>query len=266
MGEKFKGVIKLDVRDSVPDWAPYEPKRAPEGAPNVLFVLYDDTGLAAWSPYGGRINMPTLDKLAANGPDLLAVAHDGALLADPLDAPDRPQPPPQRHAPAITEGANGFPGAARPHPGRVRHGRPGPPGQRLEHVLARQEPQRPRAGRRLRRRAASSGRCRRASTASTASSAARPTSGTRTWSRTTSFIDQPYTPGGGLPPLQGPRRPGASACSATRRPATRRSRGSCGSAPAPTTRRTTRRRTTSTSTRASSTTATRPTASGCWRA
>ena len=63
----FKGVIKLDVRDSVPDWEPYTPKRAPEGAPNILFVLYDDTGLAAWSPFGGRINMPTLQKLADNG-------------------------------------------------------------------------------------------------------------------------------------------------------------------------------------------------------
>ena len=30
-------------------------------------------------------------------PDVLAVAHDGALLADPLHAPDRTQPPPERH-------------------------------------------------------------------------------------------------------------------------------------------------------------------------
>src|SRR6266581_4003886 len=63
----FKGVIKLDVRDSVPDWGPYTPTRAPAGAPNILFVLYDDTGLAAWSPFGGRINMPTLQKLADRG-------------------------------------------------------------------------------------------------------------------------------------------------------------------------------------------------------
>ena len=60
----FKGTIKLDVRDSVPDWGPYTPKKAPDGAPNILIVLYDDTGLAAWSPYGGRINMPTMEKLA----------------------------------------------------------------------------------------------------------------------------------------------------------------------------------------------------------
>lgn len=64
---KFNGVIKTDIRDSKPDWAPFTPKKAPEGAPNFLFVLYDDTGLAAWSPYGGGINMPTMDKLAANG-------------------------------------------------------------------------------------------------------------------------------------------------------------------------------------------------------
>jgi len=63
----FKGTIKLDMRESVPDWTPFLPKQAPAGAPNILFILYDDTGLAAWSAYGGGINMPTLDRVAANG-------------------------------------------------------------------------------------------------------------------------------------------------------------------------------------------------------
>lgn len=63
----FQGTIKLDIRDSVPDWSAFTAKPAPEGAPNVLVVLFDDTGIAAWSPYGGRINMPTMDRLAANG-------------------------------------------------------------------------------------------------------------------------------------------------------------------------------------------------------
>ncbi len=67
MPKQFSGVINLDVRDSTPDWEAFLPNKAPEGAPNVLVVLFDDTGQAAWSPYGGRINMPTLDKLAANG-------------------------------------------------------------------------------------------------------------------------------------------------------------------------------------------------------
>ena len=67
MNKKFSGVIKLDVRDSKPDWGPYELRKAPAGVPNILIVLYDDTGQAAWSPFGGAINMPTLQKLADNG-------------------------------------------------------------------------------------------------------------------------------------------------------------------------------------------------------
>jgi arylsulfatase len=65
--ETFKGKMALDIRDSKSDWAPYLPKKAPAGAPNILFILYDDTGMAAWSPYGGAINMPTMQKLADNG-------------------------------------------------------------------------------------------------------------------------------------------------------------------------------------------------------
>jgi arylsulfatase A-like enzyme len=67
MPKPFKGTINLDIRDSTPDWPAFLPDRAPQGAPNVLVVLYDDTGCAAWSPYGGRIEMPTLQRLADNG-------------------------------------------------------------------------------------------------------------------------------------------------------------------------------------------------------
>jgi len=67
MAREFKGTINLDVRDSVPDWDAFLDATAPQGAPNVLVVLYDDTGCAAWSPYGGRIQMPTMDRLAAGG-------------------------------------------------------------------------------------------------------------------------------------------------------------------------------------------------------
>lgn len=67
MVREFKGEIKLDVRDSTADWDAFLSDKAPAGAPNVLVVLYDDTGQAAWSPYGGRINMPTMDRLAAGG-------------------------------------------------------------------------------------------------------------------------------------------------------------------------------------------------------
>lgn len=65
--QRFRGSITLDIRDSKPDWSSFLDKKAPKDAPNVLVILYDDTGQASWSPYGGRIEMPTLDRLAKNG-------------------------------------------------------------------------------------------------------------------------------------------------------------------------------------------------------
>lgn len=67
MDRPFNGVIRLDIRESKPDWNAFLDTKARKGAPNVLVVLYDDTGFAAWSPYGGRINMPTMERLAKNG-------------------------------------------------------------------------------------------------------------------------------------------------------------------------------------------------------
>src|SRR5262245_45791160 len=67
MSKPFKGVINIDVRDSTPDWAPYEQPKAPDGAPNVLVIVWDDTGFGALSPYGGPIECPTMDRLAAKG-------------------------------------------------------------------------------------------------------------------------------------------------------------------------------------------------------
>jgi hypothetical protein len=67
MTKPFQDKIELDIRDSVPDWDAFLADKAPEDAPNVLVVLYDDTGLAAWSPFGGRIEMPTLQRLADDG-------------------------------------------------------------------------------------------------------------------------------------------------------------------------------------------------------
>ncbi|MDH6279768.1 arylsulfatase [Prescottella agglutinans] len=67
MSKRFNGVINLDIRESVPDWDPYVQPKAPEGAPNVLFVVWDDTGFGALSPFGGPIEMPTMQRLADNG-------------------------------------------------------------------------------------------------------------------------------------------------------------------------------------------------------
>src|SRR6476469_1927439 len=107
----FKGVIKLDVRDSVPDWDPYTPTRAPEGAPNILFVLYDDTGQAAWSPFGGRINMPTLQKLADNGL-MYSQWHTTALCSPTRSTFLTGRNHPLNRCASIMEATDAFPGAA----------------------------------------------------------------------------------------------------------------------------------------------------------
>ena len=47
MSEPFKGIINVDIRDSVPDWSPFEPPKAPDGAPNVVYIVLDDVGFSA---------------------------------------------------------------------------------------------------------------------------------------------------------------------------------------------------------------------------
>ncbi|MGY6275762.1 arylsulfatase [Methylomonas sp. MgM2] len=106
----FKGKIELDIRNSEPDWSLYTPKRAPEGAPNILFILYDDTGQAAWSPYGGRINMPTLDKLANEGLTYTQW-HTTALCSPTRSTILTGRNHHLNGMAAITEAATGFPGS-----------------------------------------------------------------------------------------------------------------------------------------------------------
>jgi arylsulfatase A-like enzyme len=105
----FKGVIKLDVRDSKPDWGPFSLTKAKDGSPNILIVLYDDTGLAAWSPFGGRINMPTLQRLADNGLTY-SQWHTTALCSPTRSTFLTGRNHHLNGCSCITEAAQGFPG------------------------------------------------------------------------------------------------------------------------------------------------------------
>ena len=64
-GSTFPGVIGRTVGESEPAWP--EPRRAAEGAPNVLFFVLDDVGFSQLSCYGGLVDTPNLDRLAENG-------------------------------------------------------------------------------------------------------------------------------------------------------------------------------------------------------
>jgi arylsulfatase A-like enzyme len=112
--EPFKGVVNLDVRDSVPDWTPFREKPAPSDAPNLLIVLYDDTGMASWSPYGGRIEMPTLQRLADRGLTYTQW-HTTALCSPTRSCFLTGRNHHQNGFAQIAEGAQGFPG----HTGHV---------------------------------------------------------------------------------------------------------------------------------------------------
>lgn len=61
----FKGVQGKTLADSK-QWFP-EKIKAPQGAPNVIWILLDDVGFGASEAFGGLISTPTFDSLAANG-------------------------------------------------------------------------------------------------------------------------------------------------------------------------------------------------------
>ena len=61
----FGGVIARDYKNSKEWWPPK--KAAPKGTPNVVLLLLDDVGFAQIGSFGGLIETPNLDKLAAGG-------------------------------------------------------------------------------------------------------------------------------------------------------------------------------------------------------
>ena len=69
-----------DAKDPATSFPPITEPRAPRGAPNVLIVLLDDIGFGASSAFGGAINTPTAERLAAGGLTLSRF-HTTALCA-----------------------------------------------------------------------------------------------------------------------------------------------------------------------------------------
>ena len=61
------GSVTYDAKDPATRFPPIEPLRPPAGAPNVLVVLLDDVGFGASSAFGGPVNTPTAERLAAGG-------------------------------------------------------------------------------------------------------------------------------------------------------------------------------------------------------
>jgi arylsulfatase A-like enzyme len=107
-GTAFPGRMGRTIGESEPAWP--APLRAKERAPNVLFIVLDDTGFGQLGCFGSPIRTPNLDRLAANG------LRYNNMHTTALCSPSRSCILTGRnhHANAmacITEGSEGFPGA-----------------------------------------------------------------------------------------------------------------------------------------------------------
>lgn len=106
-GSTFPGVIGRTVDKSSPAWP--EPLRAKEGTPNVLFIVFDDTGFGQFGCYGSPIKTPNLDALAANGLRYNNL-HTTALCSPTRSCLLTGRNHHSNAMSCITEGSTGYPG------------------------------------------------------------------------------------------------------------------------------------------------------------
>jgi arylsulfatase len=107
-GTTFPGVIGRTFDVSEPAWP--EPKRAKEGAPNVLFIVLDDTGFGQLGCYGSPIHTPNLDGLAGNGL-VYTNMHTTALCSPTRSCILTGRNHHSNAMACITEGSTGYPGS-----------------------------------------------------------------------------------------------------------------------------------------------------------
>ncbi len=63
--EEFKGKIGRTHKESTPWWP--EPKGIGKNYPNIITILFDDTGFSQFGCYGSNIDTPNIDRLAKGG-------------------------------------------------------------------------------------------------------------------------------------------------------------------------------------------------------
>jgi arylsulfatase A-like enzyme len=111
MSKPFRGTINVDIRDSEPDWSPFEPPKAPDGAPSVVYIVLDDVGFSAMSCYGGPIETPNIDRIAASGVRFTQW-HTTALCSPTRSCLLTGRNHTRNSMACITEAAVGFPNAS----------------------------------------------------------------------------------------------------------------------------------------------------------
>ncbi len=109
MAKQFKGKIALDIRDSEPDWDPYLAPKAPDGAPNVLMIAWDDLGYATMDTFGGPVECPNMARIAERGVKF-ANFHTTALCSPTRSSLLTGRNATSNGMATIAEFASGFPG------------------------------------------------------------------------------------------------------------------------------------------------------------
>ena len=108
--KQFKGTINIDVRESTPDWELYAEPLAPEGAPNVLYIVWDDVGFSAMEPFGGLIETPNMQRIAEAGLRYTQF-HTTALCSPTRSCLLTGRNATSNGMACITEATTGFPGS-----------------------------------------------------------------------------------------------------------------------------------------------------------
>jgi arylsulfatase A-like enzyme len=109
MSRPFTGKITIDVRDSEQDWNAYTQALPPEGSPNVVYLLWDDTGIATWDIFGGLVEMPNMKRIADRGLRYTQF-HTTALCSPTRGCLMTGRNPSAIGMNTISEAAMGFPG------------------------------------------------------------------------------------------------------------------------------------------------------------
>ena len=107
-GSAFSGRMGRTVGESSPAWP--APVRSTPGAPNVLYIVLDDTGYGQFGCYGSPINTPNLDRLAQNGLRYTNM-HTTALCSPSRSCMLNGRNHHSNGMACITEGSTGYPGS-----------------------------------------------------------------------------------------------------------------------------------------------------------
>ena len=107
-GSAFPGRMGRTVGESIPAWP--APVRSTPGAPNVLYIVLDDTGYGQFGCYGSPINTPNLDRLAQNGLRYTNM-HTTALCSPSRSCMLTGRNHHSNGMACITEGSTGYPGS-----------------------------------------------------------------------------------------------------------------------------------------------------------